>query len=107
MTRAEASLKMMYHELQQEGKGFLLIFFGNFSCGHTTSPTGRLGILYHSKISRGLSRHSGCPISIKKKHQLVAYFKKCTFGQPQLDYLGHIISAKGVAADPQKIEAML
>lgn len=32
--------------------------------------------------------------------------KKCVFGQPELDYLGHIISG-GVKADPKKIECMV
>ncbi|CAI5671484.1 unnamed protein product [Oreochromis niloticus] len=31
---------------------------------------------------------------------------KCQFCQPQVKYLGHIVSAQGVSPDPQKIEAV-
>ena len=30
---------------------------------------------------------------------------KCSFGQPSLEYLRHMILAEGVGADPKKIEA--
>lgn len=32
---------------------------------------------------------------------------KCTFGQSQVEYLGHIVSRNGVTVDPAKIQAIL
>ena len=35
-----------------------------------------------------------------------ASLKKCQFLQPQLEFLGHIVSAQGIAMDPAKVSAM-
>lgn len=33
-------------------------------------------------------------------------WKKCSFGQPSIRYLGHIIGQEGVKADPEKLCVM-
>jgi len=45
-------------------------------------------------------------LKVLKGHHLKLNRKKCSFGQPSLEYLGHIISSQGVAADPRKVDAM-
>ena len=41
------------------------------------------------------------------ENQIYAKRKKCFFMKPEVPYLGHIISAKGVGMDPKKIKAMV
>ncbi|CAJ2662268.1 unnamed protein product [Trifolium pratense] len=46
-------------------------------------------------------------LQVLKTHKLFANKKKCSFGQDEIEYLGHLISGRGVSADPKKIEDML
>jgi hypothetical protein len=45
--------------------------------------------------------------AVLQKNQLYLKASKCTFAQDSLEYLGHIISSKGVGTNASKIQAML
>ncbi|XP_062093859.1 uncharacterized mitochondrial protein AtMg00860-like [Humulus lupulus] len=45
-------------------------------------------------------------LQLLKEHGLYTN-KKCSFGQTSVEYLGHIILHKGVAADKSKVQAMI
>jgi len=40
-------------------------------------------------------------------NQFVLKLSKCTFAQPSISYLGHVVTAQGVGPDPEKITAMI
>ena len=41
-----------------------------------------------------------------KQHSLFAKLSKCSFGQTQVEYLGHVVSREGVKVDDSKITAI-
>lgn len=45
-------------------------------------------------------------LTILRTNQLFVKKSKCAFGEKSLEYLGHIISDKGVSADPIKLDGM-
>ena len=46
-------------------------------------------------------------LHILREHQLYAKLSKCQFWLDSVAFLRHVISAKGVSVDPQKIEAIM
>nr|GEY98038.1 putative reverse transcriptase [Tanacetum cinerariifolium] len=50
--------------------------------------------------------HLKTVLEIMRHHQLYAKRSKCVFGTDNVEYLGHVISAKGVATDLEKVKAM-
>ena len=64
-------------------------------------------ILVYNKDLKEHCDHLQSVLSILANHQLHVNGKKCLFAKPQLEYLGHLVSTKGVAADLNKISAMV
>jgi hypothetical protein len=63
-------------------------------------------ILVYSKTWEEHMKHLGQVLSLLEENQFYAKMSKCTFGKEEVEYLGHIISKKGVKVDPKKIRAI-
>jgi hypothetical protein len=63
-------------------------------------------ILIYNATLEEHQEHLKAVFQLLAEHQLKVKRSKCTFAQPRLKYLGHIISAEGVATDPKSIEAV-
>jgi hypothetical protein len=63
-------------------------------------------ILVYSPSLEDHVSHLKQVFSLLQQHQLSIKRSKCSFAQQSLEYLGHIISNKGVATDPGKIQAV-
>ena len=72
---------------------FVLVFFDD--------------ILVYSRTKEEHKEHLELVLKVLADQQLYANLKKCQFGCAQVEYLGHIISGKGVAVDQEKVRAML
>ena len=46
-------------------------------------------------------------LKILADNSLYAKWEKCSFCKPVMDFLGHVVSAKGIAVDPDKIKAIV
>lgn len=64
-------------------------------------------ILIYSKSLPEHLDHLKVVFTTIKHHQLLLKRSKCSFAQTHLEYLGHIVSAQGVATDPQKTATMM
>ncbi|KAI3522148.1 hypothetical protein L1887_11628 [Cichorium endivia] len=72
---------------------FVLVFFDD--------------ILVYSRTVADHQRHLRVVFECLRAEKLFCNRKKCVFGHDRVDYLGHVVTSGGVAADPSKISAML
>jgi len=72
---------------------FVLVFFDD--------------ILIYSSTWVDHLRHLRAILLVLGQHRLFVKRSKCAFGVDSISYLGHIISAAGVAMDPAKVHAVM
>ena len=86
LTNAPATFQaLMNHMFQPYLKKFVLVFFDD--------------ILIYSPNLEAHVKHLNYVLQLLREHQLHAKFTECSFAQPQIEYLGHLIGNKGIAAD--------
>jgi hypothetical protein len=71
---------------------FVLVFFDD--------------ILIYSKTWEEHLYHLRTVLEELQRHHLFVKRSKCAFGASSVAYLGHVISAAGVAMDPAKVQAI-
>ena len=64
-------------------------------------------ILVYSKSMEEHGEHLRLILSKLREHRLYAKFSKCEFWLPQVSYLGHVISEKGIAVNPDNVKAIV
>ncbi|XP_026457490.1 uncharacterized protein LOC113358147 [Papaver somniferum] len=94
LTNAPASFQALMNDVfKPYFRKFILVFFDD--------------ILVYSPNMETHQEHLQLTLETLQKNQLYAKLSKCSFGQDRLEYLGHIISGEGVAADPTKVDCMV
>ncbi|XP_010525699.1 PREDICTED: uncharacterized protein LOC104803465 [Tarenaya hassleriana] len=93
LTNASATFQSNMNEVFRNFlRKFVLVFFDDF--------------LVFSCTKKEHIRYLRVVLEILREHSLFANKKKCSFGQQQVDYIGHVVSGDGVAVDYEKICAV-
>jgi hypothetical protein len=64
-------------------------------------------ILVYSKTPEEHLQHLESVLQTLSDNKLYANFEKCAFNNPEVEYLGHVVSAEGIKPDPKKVQAVL
>jgi hypothetical protein len=94
LTNAPATFQaLMNAVLRPFLRRFVLVFFNDI-------------LIYSTSWAEHLT-HLCLVLTTLQEHQLFVKRSKCAFGEHSVAYLGHVISAGGVATDQQKVQAIL
>jgi hypothetical protein len=64
-------------------------------------------ILIYSKNKDEHAKHPRIVLTRLREHQLYAKFSKCAFWLEEIQFLGRVLSAKGIAVDLSKVKDIL
>ena len=64
-------------------------------------------ILIYSKNEEEHAEHLRLVLQKLREHRLYAKFSKCEFWLLEVTYLGHVFSGKGIAVNPERVQAIL
>ncbi|KAM1456052.1 hypothetical protein ACFXTO_005338 [Malus domestica] len=93
LTNAPATFQNLMNDLFKPFlRKFVLVFFDDI-------------LIYSTSWQQHLV-HLKEVLTVLHKNQLYLKKSKCSFGQNSVEYLGHIVSKDGVAADPSKLKAI-
>jgi hypothetical protein len=93
LTNAPATFQCLMNSIFSEyTRKFVIIFLDD--------------ILIYSRTLSDHLHHLRLVLQTLRTNQLYAKASKCSFAQCQIEYLGHVISEKGVATDMEKTQAM-
>ncbi|KAF5811168.1 putative nucleotidyltransferase, Ribonuclease H [Helianthus annuus] len=64
-------------------------------------------ILIYSKSQADHEKHLRCILKLLHQEKLYAKFSKCDFWLREVQFLGHVVSERGIQVDPAKVEAVM
>ncbi|KAJ0510834.1 putative nucleotidyltransferase, Ribonuclease H [Helianthus annuus] len=64
-------------------------------------------ILIYSKSQADHEKHLRCILKLLHQEKLYAKFSKCEFWLREVQFLGHVVSERGIQVDPAKVEALM
>jgi hypothetical protein len=85
-------MNLMNKVFMEELDKFVVVFIGD--------------ILVYSKSVEEHEQHFRVVLGKLRAHKLYAKFNKCEFWLEKISFLGHILTAKGVAVDPGNVETV-